>query len=173
VRDPLSPKVEALRRAYPAAQVAAILDALEASRVLLVSTPHGAVADLVQMYCPAIDGKLVIDASNDFGAAVANNIQTILQAAPQAKVYRAFNALGWEIFADPHFEAASADLFYCGADNEHRPQVESLIAAAGLRPVWVGGLESAPVVDALGMLWVTLAFRRGRGRAIALKLLER
>ena len=44
-------------------------------------------------------------------------------------------------------------------------------AAIGVRPVWVGGHEMLSVVDALGALWVTLAFRRGWGRGIALKLL--
>jgi len=39
--------------------------------------------------------------------------------------------------------------------------------------VYVGGQEMLPVVDALGTLWVTLAFRRGWGRGVALKLIER
>jgi len=35
------------------------------------------------------------------------------------------------------------------------------------------GLEMVGTVDVLGALWVTLAFQRGRGQGIALKLLER
>jgi len=51
--------------------------------------------------------------------------------------------------------------------------VEQLIAEVGVRPVWVGGLEAAPVVDTLGTLWVTLAFRQGWGSGIAFKMVER
>jgi predicted dinucleotide-binding enzyme len=50
--------------------------------------------------------------------------------------------------------------------------VEALIRQVGLRPVWVGDNDRIQVVDALGALWVTLAFRQGLGRRIAFKLLE-
>jgi hypothetical protein len=88
-------------------------------------------------------------------------------------LYRAFNALGWENFANPRYGELAVDLFYCGQEGEARIRMERLIGDIGLRPVFVGGLELAPVVDALGSLWVTLAFRQGWGRQIALKLVQR
>jgi hypothetical protein len=41
----------------------------------------------------------------------------------------------------------------------------------GLRPVSLGEDQEA-LVDALFQVWVTLAFKQGRGRRMALKLLE-
>ena len=174
VRDPESPKAFALRESVGAAvEFTPLSSAIAAGEVILFSTPHAAVAGIVSANSPALDGKIILDATNNFGAAVVNNLGTILGAAPNAQVYRAFNASGWENFANPIYADTAVDCFYCGPDQESRPMVEDLIVQVGLRPVYVGGLELAPVVDALGALWVTLALRRGYGRGITLKLIQR
>ena len=107
----------------------------------------------------------------NFGGPVVSNVETISSRAAGAKVFRAFNTLGWENFATPLFGETRADLFYCGPDDEARPVVEGLIEEVGLRPVWVGGLDQVQLVDAIGSLWVTLAFRQGMGRRFAFKVL--
>ena len=171
VRDPNSAKAQGLRASYPPAALKSVAEAVAFGDVALFSTPHAAVAEIVQAHAAALTGKIIIDATNNFGAAVVNHVQTILDAAPSALVFRAFNSLGWEHFANPRLDGAQIDHFYCGPDGQARAAVEQLIAAIGVRPVWVGGHEMLSVVDALGALWVTLAFRRGWGRGIALKLL--
>lgn len=171
VRDPASPKAQALRALDPAARLLTVAEALAAADTVLVSTPHAAVAEIAQTHAPALAGKFLVDATNAFGAPVVNNVQTLQTAAPTAVVCRAFNSLGWEHFAEPQLEGRQLDHFFCGPDGEPRAVMERLIAEIGLRPIWVGGYETLPVVDALGTLWVTLAFRRGLGRGLALKLL--
>lgn len=171
VRDPASPKSQALRELDPAARLRTVAEALATAEAVLVATPHAAVAEITRTHAPALAGKLVIDATNAFGAPVVSNVQTLQDAAPTATVFRAFNSLGWEHFAQPQLDGLQIDHFYCGPDGEPRAALERLIAEVGLRPIWVGGHETLPVVDALGTLWVTLAFRRGLGRGIALKLL--
>lgn len=174
VRDASSPKVTTLLSEIAGnARAASVADALAFGDVVLVAIPYDAVAAVVAAHAEALAGKVIIDATNSFGAPVVNNLETIRQTVPTARLFRAFNSLGWEIFARPRFGEVQVDHFYCGPDDEDRPTVEQLIADVGVRPVWVGGLESAPVVDALGTLWVTLAFRRGLGRDIAFKMLER
>ena len=100
-----------------------------------------------------------------------SNVDVISAGAPAAQVFRAFNSLGWENFEDSRFGGTEADLFYCGPDDEARPAVEALIEEVGLRPVWVGGPDQVQLVDAVGSLWVTLAFRRGMGCRLAFRLL--
>ena len=100
-------------------------------------------------------------------------MRTILDVVPTAMVFRAFNSLGWELFAHPNVNETMIDHFYCGPEGEARRLVEGLVREIGVRPIWVGGYESVRIVDALGSLWVTLVFQRGYGRDIALKLLER
>jgi hypothetical protein len=173
-RDPGSEKIQQLLAlAGENASAADTAQAIVSSRVVLFAIPSAGVEMVARENSPALDGKLLIDATNNFGAAVVNNLATLQRYAPKAALFRAFNALGWENFANPVYGETAVDLFYCGQEGEARISMEQLIGDIGLRPVYVGGLELAPVIDALGSLWVTLAFRQGWGRGIALKLVQR
>lgn len=174
VRDPSGEKVQArLAEAGSMASAGTLTGAIAASEVVLFATPYSAVEPIANENAAALDKKILIDATNNFGASVINNIAALERHAPTARIYRAFNALGWENFADPNYGETAVDLFYCGPGEDSKSQVAALIEQLGLRPVYVGGLDMAPVVDALGALWVTLAFRQGWGRSITLKLLQR
>lgn len=147
--------------------------ALEFGEVLLFAIPWGAVKGVVQDYASSLGGKIVLDATNNFSGPVINNVGTILDRAPTALVYRAFNALGWNVFERPKFGDIVADLFYCGPDGDNRKVVENLIDEVGLRPVYVGDLDQVRLVDNLGALWVRLAFQRSMGREFAFKMIQR
>ena len=170
-RDANSPKAQALRQAFPSAKIDSVDNALVNADVILVATPHSTVAAIAKQHAAAFAGRIVIDATNNFGSPVVNNLAAIQSAAPTAHVFRAFNSLGWEIFAHPIYNGQAVEHFYCGPDDLNRPTVDKLIAEIGVRPVWVGGNEMIHVVDALGSLWVTLVFQRGYPRNLALKLL--
>jgi hypothetical protein len=90
--------------------------------------------------------------------------------APDAAVFRAFNTMGWENFAEPSFDGIAADLFYCGP-AARLEEVEHVIRAVGLNPVRIGDIDTADVLDGLTRLWFTLAFAGGRGRRLAFRLL--
>jgi predicted dinucleotide-binding enzyme len=171
-RDANSPKVQALLAAAGGNASAGTLgQAIAFGEVVVLATPWSAVPSIVAEHAHALNGKLVVDATNNFGGPVINNVQTIAAGAPGAQVARAFNSAGWENLADPQFGSIQADLFYC-APEQARPVMEQLIGDIGLRPIWVGGLDQVQLVDAVGSLWVTLALRRGLGRRLALKLLS-
>jgi predicted dinucleotide-binding enzyme len=171
VRDPQSPKARAsLSAAGPGAAVTSVAEALEGAEVVLLSLPGAAVAALVREHGAALDGKLVIDATNQFGRPVMNGIAAIQAAAPGARVVRAFNSLGWENFAEPTIDGVQVDLLYCAPAAEAQA-AERLIADVGLRPVRVGELAQAPLVDSIGALWGALVFGQGHSRRLAFKLL--
>jgi predicted dinucleotide-binding enzyme len=173
VRDAGSPKTQAALIAAGGQARALSIDAvLEAAEVVLFSLPWAVVAEVAREHARGLDGKTLIDASNNFAGPVINNLEALRKAAPRAHLFRAFNSLGWEHFADPRMTGAQADHFYCGPDIPAREQVEMLIDQVGVRPIWVGDHEHVALVDHLGALWVHLAFRRGMGRRIALKLLQ-
>jgi hypothetical protein len=170
-RDVTSSKVQALlATAGGNASAGTLGQAIAFGEVLVLATPWSAVPSIVAEHAHALNGKLVVDATNNFGGPVINNVQTIAAGAPGAQVVRAFNSAGWENFADPHFGAIQADLLYCAPDQA-RPVIEQLIADVGMRPMWVGDLDLVQLVDAAGSLWVTLALRRGLGRRLAFKVL--
>ncbi len=83
---------------------------------------------------------------------------------------RAFNTLGGENMADPNFADGPADMFFSAPDAD-RATVETVISGVGLRPVFLGA-DQEPLVDALFRVWVALAMTQGRGRRLALRVLD-
>jgi hypothetical protein len=150
--------------------VAGIGDAIGGADAVLLAIPARAVDEFLADHAAALDGKLVIDATNDISAPVANAAAAIAAAAPGARYARAFNSLGWENFAEPVFDGVPADLFYSAADAD-RDEVEGLISAVGLRPVSLGP-DNAKAVDALLPVWFALAQSRGN-RRVAFRVLEK
>ena len=146
----------------------AIADAITGADVVLLALPGAGVPQLLDEYGPALDGRLVFDATNDVGGERLHHADTYAASAPGARFVRAFNTLGFEMFADPSIGGEVADLFWCGPEDAG---VEQLIADVGLRPVRVGGIDAIDVVDGVTRLWLTLVFRQGHPRRLALRLL--
>jgi 8-hydroxy-5-deazaflavin:NADPH oxidoreductase len=144
--------------------------ALDGAEVVLLAVPGAAVVDFVREHKKRLDGKPIIDATNNFRGASANSWPAISEEVPNAHLYRAFNTLGWDVFARPELGGEKADLFYAGSDGDTKEKVERLIEDAGLRPIRVGGPDQVDVVDAVLRLWFTLS--QSRGRRIAFKLIS-
>ena len=142
--------------------------ALEGAEMVLLAVPGAAVAEFVRDHADKLDGKILIDATNNFRAASLNAWPELSTAAPQAQLFRAFNNLGWEIFANPVVGGIQADLFYAGPEGRGMETVERLISDVGLRPIWVGGADQAGTIDGVLRLWYTLSGIRGRRLAFKL-----
>jgi 8-hydroxy-5-deazaflavin:NADPH oxidoreductase len=149
------------------ARVATVPEALSARDAVVLALPGAAVAEVVAAHGALLDGALVVDATNRMGAPAAN-ARAVLPAT--VRYARAFNTLGGEVMADPLFEGRPAEMFF-SAPEADRATVEALVAGVGLRPVYVGP-DQEELLDCLFRLWVTLAMTQGRGRRMALRLLE-
>jgi 8-hydroxy-5-deazaflavin:NADPH oxidoreductase len=143
--------------------------ALAGAEVVLLALPGSATAEFVRENAKGLDRKIVIDATNDFRAANFNSWPELTAAVPAAQLYRAFNTLGWDVFANPLVGGVQADHFFCGPDGRSREVIEQLITDAGLRPIWVGGVDQVDTIDGLLRMWMVLS--RTRGRRIAFKLI--
>lgn len=143
------------------------------SQAVVFAVPGGAMDSLIQANAEGLSGKLLIDATNDFDGPSMSHVEALVSSARSARVFRAFNSLGWENFSDPTFGGVEADLFYCGPDSAEAQQAfEGLIRDVGLRPIRVGDLDQVSVVDSVLTLWYTLAVGRGMGRHLAFKVLS-
>ncbi|HYW23046.1 MAG TPA: NAD(P)-binding domain-containing protein [Terriglobales bacterium] len=171
VRDLEGDGAQALR-AEPGerTRVATIADAVAIAEVVLLAVPGRVAAETATRLGAALDGKTVIDATNNMGAPTINSVAAIQAAAPDARVFRAFNCYGWENFADPVYDGGPADLFYAGPAGEAGAAVERLIGDVGLRPVRLGDSDQAGLTDDALRLWFGLV-RGGHGRHIAFRLL--
>jgi predicted dinucleotide-binding enzyme len=171
VADPEGPKAQAVRADLGgSAHVGTAAEALVAADVVLLAVPGRAMDETIRANRAHLDGKILIDAANRMGEATVNSLATLRAETPGARTYRAFNTLGWENFADPHFEGVAVDLFFCGPDGDPRAIVERLIVDVGLRPVWVGDNDQIDTVDGLLRLWFALAVGRGKGRHLAFRM---
>jgi len=169
VRDTQSLKTVYSLEQAKGAKATDVSCAIRDSEVILFSVPWKTVPEVAQSHAMDLNGKVLIDATNNFAGPVINNLQTLQEAAPKAIIYRAFNSLGWEVFANPIIDGQTADLFYSGPDGETRQQIHKLIEEVGLHPVWVGDNDRIQLVDNMGALWVNMVRQHGWKRRSAFR----
>ncbi|HJZ48895.1 MAG TPA: NAD(P)-binding domain-containing protein [Roseiflexaceae bacterium] len=173
VRDVQSPKAQAFLASGEANLAIDTLDrAIAFGEVVVFAVPGSTVEAIVSAQAPALAGKIIIDATNNMRADALSSLAVFAARTPTSKVFRAFNYLGWENFAEPHFGDLQADLLYCGPDEpQARQAVEGLIADIGLRPLRLGDADHAHLLDALLRVWFALATEQHMGRHLAFKVL--
>jgi predicted dinucleotide-binding enzyme len=142
-------------------------DAIAGADVVILAIPGAAVSELTAANGDSLRGQLVIDATNRMGGPTSNARADL---PPDVRYARAFNTLGGENMANPIFPDGQADMFF-SAPSADRATVEAVISGVGLRPIYVGEDQEA-LIDCLFRLWVALAVTQGRGRRLALRLLE-
>ena len=146
--------------------------AVHESSVMVLAIPGKAVSGVINTLSDVLEQHIIIDAANTLDEDVMHSFQKIQEVAPTASLFRAFNSLGWENFATPAINGVQIDHFYCGDEGESQIKVHQLITDIGLNPVYLGGLEHTSTLDALTRLWFTLAFQKGYGRRVVLKILS-
>jgi 8-hydroxy-5-deazaflavin:NADPH oxidoreductase len=156
-------------------RIAAVEEAIAAAEAVIVAIPGAQIPAFAREHGARVEGKVVIDATNDLASGHAgslNHIDAWEAHAAGATVARAFCSVGWENFADPDFDGTTATLFWCGPDGAGGQTVEAIIRAVGLDPVRIGDLAAAGTLDGVARLWFQLAFSQGMGRHLAFKLLQ-
>lgn len=174
VRDVNSANAQAVMAPdKPKVSVDTLVNAMAFGDIVLFAIPGSTLEAVVKANTEVLDRKIIIDATNNIGASEMSGMHMFSSLTPSAKVFRAFNMLGWENFEQPLFGDEQADLFYCGPEeSEALKTIEQLISEIGLRPVYIGGPELTPVLDNLVKLWFSLAMGRGMGRHLAFKMLK-
>jgi hypothetical protein len=174
VRDTQSASVQALL-AQPGftPQMGSVSEAAAFGEVVLLAVPgNAATATVAQV--PDWGGTILIDASNGPPAGYSSLGEAVATHAHNARVVKAFNTAGYEIYANPQFGALAADLFVCGDHATARRVVGGLAREIGLTVRDMGKLQNARLLEALAMTWIYLAMQSGElGRNIAIKVLER
>jgi NADPH-dependent F420 reductase len=179
-RNPRSPKVlNALKEIGSTARVMFIKDAALQSEIVVLATPWEAVPEVVFQIAD-MQNKILIDCTNPVrpnpewplsqGMSAAEEIAKRL---PGFQVVKALNTLGAANLNETQFNSIQADGFYCGNDDRSKKIVAQLIEEIGLRPVDVGNLRSAELLESMAKLWISLAYQQGIGPNIAFKLLQR
>jgi NADPH-dependent F420 reductase len=181
VRNIQSPKVKKLLNfADPNIQVGKIHEAFRLGDVILLAVPWEAAQETIRSVGDT-SGKIIIDPSNpiksDLEGAVVHSstsvAEEISKLARDARVVKAFNAIGAKTLANLQFGSHRADAFICGDDLDAKSEVKKLAMEVGFNVVDVGPLSNARLLENLALLWIELAFRQRMGPNIAFKLLTR
>ena len=122
-------------------------EAADADLVLL-AVPWSAVEESVAGL-PRNDGRIVIDATNQFGpgmvvenSGVRTASEWVQSLIPGSRVIKAFNAMyASAITADPVHEAGRQVVFYAGDDLEAKRLFDDTITGFGFAPVDLGPLR--------------------------------
>jgi 8-hydroxy-5-deazaflavin:NADPH oxidoreductase len=126
-----------------------------AAEVVILSIPWTAVDDVIAQV--DLDGKIVVDTTNQFGAGGWEELPDGLTAAqlnqrrmPGARLVKSFNTLTAAFQASEAGRDAESRVvqWVCGDDAEAKEIVSQLIRDAGFEPVDVGGLADAAVMEA-------------------------
>lgn len=150
------------------------------AEIVVLALPWASVPEVLSS-CGNIAGKVLIDCINpvlstldglEFGT-TTSAAEKLQELAPGARVVKAFNTIGATLLGNASFHELQADGYYCGDDEAAKTAVVPLIAAAGLRPFDAGPLHNARYLEAMAMLWIDLALKRGRGPTFGFRTLER
>ena len=157
-----------------------IPDAARSGAVVVIAVPWNGAAKGLRA-AGDLKGKIILDPTvpllPDFSgldpAAGSSAGETLAALAPGASLVKIFCTTGSANMTNPNYGGASATMFYCGDDPAAKKIAAGLASDLGFEPVDTGGLNQSHVLETLGLLWVSLAYKQGMGPNIAFKLMRR
>ena len=159
-------KADDLARAVGGGATAGKWRAVPAGDIVIMALLAEGVVPAVVHYGDALAGKVVVDISNSFDAALdglthreATSIaQEAAKVAPAgASVVKGFNTVFRHVL-----ENGRPDIFIAGDDARAKAAVEEFIKSLGMRPMDTGDLKMAHWLEGAGLLTMGLA-RNGVG----------
>jgi predicted dinucleotide-binding enzyme len=154
-RDPqeLSARAEA---AGPRAHAGTPREAVAFGEVVMLSVPWRTIDEALTQ-AGSLDGKIVIDTTNQFGTGGVIELPGGVSAAeynakriPGARVVKAYNTLtaGFQAEAAGRTGPDRVVMFYAGEDDEAKQVVAQLIEDSGFTAVDMGGWDTVKYIEA-------------------------
>ena len=148
------------------------VEALDGADAVIIAVPGPSLATVLAVPARALDGQLIIDATNNIEAPVYHQLEYFAEHVPNARVARAWCSLGWPNFLEPVINGVTIDLLWCGPDGADGQLITELIGSTGLNPVRTGGLETVNIVELATRLTLTLIFQAGFPHELGIKIVR-
>jgi len=160
-------------------RIGSVADVAAFGDVIVLAIPYAATADALKAAGP-LAGKTVIDCTNPLlpdlsGLAIGTTTsagEEVAKLIPAARVVKAFNSIGYTNFANPVFKGEKASMFYCGDDAGAKLIVAELGNQLGFDMIDAGPLSQSRWLEAMAMLWISMAFKYGGSERSAFRLLR-
>jgi 8-hydroxy-5-deazaflavin:NADPH oxidoreductase len=142
--------------------------AVAGAEVVILAVPAGSISGVVADLGSALDGKAVVDVSNrvnpsDPGSVLDGSSMTekLQGQAKGARFVKAFNTVFASVMANPEANGMPADIFIAGDDAAAKSAVAELAGSMGFRPLDVGSLAIARVLEGMALVNITLQVSNG------------
>lgn len=137
-------------------------DAIANADIIVLALPWNATENLITENKDNLNGKIIMDITNaslralrpDNDAAVDSSAGALIQGwAPEAKVVKAFNTVGYHIVADPAHAGGPVTVPLVGNDAQAKEDVAQIVQAMGFETIILGGIEQAHVLEGMASLY--------------------
>jgi NADPH-dependent F420 reductase len=136
--------------------------------LVVLAVPAGAVPGIVDELGQALDGVVVVDATNplndtfsDLTTSGVSAAEQLQQRVPEARVVKALNTVFASRYADPTEGGEPLTALVAGDDAAAKDAVSELVQSLGLRPVDAGGLRMARALEEMAFLNISLNATQG------------
>ena len=174
VRDPQSQKAWNARNI--GADVKTFDEAMVGAEVVLIALPFGIADEVIKNMQADWDTVIIIDATNPISAGTEpfdSAAEAIAAWTGNNDVVKAFNTTGVGNMANPVYDGKAIETFICGNDDAAKKVVTTLAEDLGFSVVDMGNLENAVLLENLAKMWVTMAYKLGKGPNFAFTLVTR
>ena len=158
------------------AKVTTFQEAVENAEVVLVAIPFGVADEVIKSIDVEWEGKIIIDATNPISVSTEpfeSAAEAISAWTGNGEVVKAFNTTGVSNLTNPIYDGKAIETFICGEDIAAKQIVSILAEDLGFRVTDIGGIENAVMLENLAKLWVTMAYKLGKGPNFAFTIVER
>ncbi len=174
VRDPQSQK--AWNAISIKAKVTDFQTSMIDAEVILVALPFAIADEVIKSITIDWEGKIIIDATNPISASTEpfeSAAEAISAWTGDGEVVKALNTTGVGNMTDPMYNEKPIETFICGDNANAKKVVKGLCEDLGFRVEDIGGIENAVMLENLAKLWVTMAYKLGKGPNFAFTIVER
>jgi predicted dinucleotide-binding enzyme len=148
--------------------------------VVVLALPYEQIATAVEQHKDALAGGVVIDIANPVDWSTMDRVVTpegSSSAEETAKllpegtaVVKAFNTTFARTLVSGEAAGETLEVLIAGDDAEAKSKVASLVQGGGMKPVDVGALKRARMLEQVGLFHIAIQEQIGSGFASALKL---
>ena len=139
------------------------VEAVKDADIVVIAVPHDKLPEVFRGLGDAVDGKVVVDATNHVNTQNpgevlngASNAEEIQKRHPKVRVVKAFNYTFASRMADPSVDGIHLDGFVAGDDQGAKDRVLEFVGSIGFRPIDAGPLVMARALEGMALLIIML-----------------